>query len=282
MRVITEDKQYKTTLRPFQKALKRSHFYPLQFRNLSPFDASVWTLFGAYLEFVLQHDKPQWHPLSENIHLAVMADAGQLESRLIELSVVIEGVLGIGFPTIGKPDTELVAQIDSASKLIQESALGQAIKKRFAGSLSTMKSPRAKDRLLVLVNAGIIRHELMNAWHGMRNSAVHAPGLGGAEIELVYEQYQAALTLLNELVMLLIGYRGAYTDYSVRGWPQREWAGTLANIEGNAVSAREPKANKPQPVAEPVDLSALASLQCPASSEPASPVASQIQQTDPK
>jgi hypothetical protein len=68
----------------------------------------------------------------------------------------------------------------------------------------------------------------------MRNSAVHAAGLDPAEIGLVYKQYQTALTLLYELVMLLIAYKGPYTDYSVAGWPQREWAATLADLGGTS------------------------------------------------
>lgn len=99
------------------------------------------------------------------------------------------------------------------------------------------------------MNAGIIRPELVKAWTGMRNSAIHASGLGPVEIKLVYKQYQTALTLLNELVMLLIGYQGAYTGYSVVGWPQREWTGMLGRAEAGPTSSNETDSDIP-PVAE--------------------------------
>jgi hypothetical protein len=281
IRVVTEGNRYKTTLRPFQKPSKRSHFHPLRFGSSSPFDCPVWILFGAYLQFVLKNDKPKWHALSENIHLAVMADAGSLESRLIGLSVALEGVVKTGYPTVAHPDALHLAQIETASKLIEESSLDDSFKKRVAGVFGAMESPRAKDKLLAFVDAGIIRPELVRAWSGMRNSAVHASGLDPAEIESVYKEYQTALTLLNELVMLLIDYRGPYTDYSVAGWPQREWTGSLENTESRPTPPNQTTGDRPQ-IGQSTDSPSLISPRCPASSEAVSPVANQIRRTDPE
>jgi len=236
MRVVSEGKEYTTTLRPFPKPLKKSSFPPLKFGNSTPFDSAVWTLFGKYLEFVLQHDKPKWHTVSENIHLAVLGDSVSLESRLLGLSVAVEGVVNIGFPTIARADASLRNQIDLASKLISDSELDETFKSRIAGALGAMQFPRAKDKLRAFVDVGIIRRELVDAWSGMRNSAVHASGLDPAEIKAVHRDYQSALTLMHELVILLIGYTGAYTDYSLAGWPQREWTKTLGNLENSGTS----------------------------------------------
>ena len=278
IRVVTEGPSHKTTLRPFQKPSKISHFHPLRFGGSSPFDCPVWNLFGKYLDFVLKHDQPKWHPLSENIHLAVMADGGSLESRLIGLSIAIEGVVKIGFPAVAHPDATLLAQVSAASELIAESSLEDSFKKRVAGVFGAMQHPRAKDKLLEFVEAGIIRPELVKAWSGMRNSAVHASGLDPAEIRTVYKEYQIAVTLLNELVMLLIGYQGPYTDYSVVGWPQRDWDGVLQNAEENTQPASEANGDGVQITAGP----APSSPHGPASSEPVSPVGTQTQRTDPE
>jgi hypothetical protein len=281
IRVVAEGNQRKTALRPFQKPSKRSHFHPLRFGGSAPFDCPVWILFGAYLQFVLKNDKPKWHPLSENIHLAVMADAGSLESRLIGLSVALEGVVQVGFPTIAQPDAALFAQIGTARKLIEKSSLDDSFKRRIAGALGAMESPRAKDKLLAFVNAGIIRPDLVRAWSDMRNSAVHASGLDPAEIKSVHKEYQTALTLLNELVMLLIDYRGPYTDYSGAGWPQREWTGSLEHIESRPTPQNETTGDRAQ-IGESTGLPAFIAPRCPASSEAVSPVANQIQRTDPE
>ena len=109
------------------------------------------------------------------------------------------------------------------------------------------------------------------------NSAVNASGLDSAEIKSVYKEYQTALTLSNELVIVLIDYRGPYTDC----WPQREWTGSLASIESRPTPANETSSDGPQ-VAASADLRALISPRRPAFSEPALPVANQIQRTDPE
>jgi len=239
IRVASEDKQHVTTLRPFQKPLPKSTLPPLRFNGSTPGDRSVWTLFMKYLEFVLKHDQPKWHAVSENIHLAVIGNSASMESRLLGLSVALEGVATVGFPSIASADNRLDEQINAGLKLISESALDESFKSRLAGALGAMKIPRAKDKLRAFVGAGLIRRELMDAWSGMRNSAVHASGLDPAEIKTVHRNYQSALTLLNELVMLLIDYRGVYTDYSVPGWPQREWKGMFGSVEGAVTSSNE-------------------------------------------
>lgn len=239
IRVASEGKEHITTLRPFQKPLPQSSRPPLRFIGSTPHDRSVWILFAKYLEFVLKHDQPKWHTVSENIHLAVMGESASLESRLIGLSVALEGVVTAGFPSIAAPDDLLDKQIEAGLKLVCASALDDSFKKRLEGFLRAMRKPRAVDKLRVFVEAGLVRRELMDAWLGMRNSAVHASGLDPAERKTVYRTYHSALTLLNELVMLLIGYRGAYTDYSVPEWPQREWTGMLGSVEGARTSSNE-------------------------------------------
>jgi len=236
IRVASERKQHITTLRPFQKPLPKSTLPPLRFVGSIPGDRSVWTLFTKYLEFVFKHDQPKWHAISENIHLAVIGNSAPLESRLLGMSVALEGVTTVGFPSIVSADDLSDEQINSGLKLVSESALDESLKKRLAGALRAMKFPRAKDKLRAFVGAGLIRKELMDAWSRMRNSAVHAHGLDQAEIDTIHRNYLSVLALLNELVLLLIGYRGVYTDYSVLGWPQREWTGTLGSVEGVLIS----------------------------------------------
>lgn len=230
IRVIAESEQYSTTLRPFPKPSKKSSWPPLKFTGVLS-SGEVWILFGKYLEYVLPYEKPKWHSLSENVHLAVTADSSSLESRLLGLSVAVEGMLNTGFPSLATVDDSLRDEIVSACKLISESGLLDSFKRRVAGALGAMQIPRATDKLRVFAEADVTRRELVDAWSGMRNSAVHASELDPAEIRTVFRDYQSALTLLNELVMLLIGYRGQYTDYSVPGWPQREWKKSLKGLE---------------------------------------------------
>jgi hypothetical protein len=95
-----------------------------------------------------------------------------------------------------------------------------------------MLTPRPKDKLMSLVNAGLMRRELMTAWAVVRNSTVHAADFKPTKTAKIFHNYQSALTLLNELIFLIIGYVGQYTDYSVVGWPERNWEWTKREVEG--------------------------------------------------
>ncbi len=67
----------------------------------------------------------------------------------------------------------------------------------------------------------------MDCWASIRNSTVHPSDIDPAEIGELYDRYQSALTLFNELVILIIGYTSEYTDYSAPGWPRRKFDTTF-------------------------------------------------------
>ncbi len=184
-----------------------------------------------------QHTEP--HPLSENLHFAVAGDASPLDAGLVLLSIALEGVLKTGFPTVAVPDDSLGEQVDAACKLVSGSELSDTFKKRAIGSLNSMRASRAKDKLLALQKAGVIREELIRAWEDIRNASVHAEILDKTAIAKIYHKYQCVLTLLNELVFLVVGYTGQYTDYSVAGWPLRTFEKTMRDVDNDAVALRQ-------------------------------------------
>ena len=55
--------------------------------------------------------------------------------------------------------------------------------------VGAMHAPRAKDKLLALVEAGLIRKELMKAWGIIRNPTVHAADLDPTAIAEIYRDY---------------------------------------------------------------------------------------------
>jgi hypothetical protein len=105
IRTVWDGGQATTTLRPFPKAhLKHTTRPPIGFRSQQTAE-SVWNLFAKYLEYVLTHPKPEWHPLSESVHLAVEGVAGSVDAGMLALAVAVEGVLKTGFPTLAAPGT---------------------------------------------------------------------------------------------------------------------------------------------------------------------------------
>jgi hypothetical protein len=231
IRTVWDGRQVTTTLRPFPKAnLKRTPRPPIGFRSRQTAE-SVWNLFAKYLEYVLTHPKPEWHPMSESVHLAVEGDAGSVDAGMLALAVAVEGVLKIGFPKLAAPDAFLLEQIDAACKLVTESLLDDSFKGRVSGALNAMRASRAKDKLLAVQKAGVIRPELVRAWEKTRHPSVHADGFDKTAIDKIYRNYQSALTLFNELVFLVVGYTGQYSDFSVVGWPLRAFEQTMKDVE---------------------------------------------------
>jgi hypothetical protein len=261
VREVREGGRYTAALRPFPKIkAKQSGRPPIKCSSV-PSESDVWRLFAKYLEYVLPYPESRWHPLSEDVHVVVTGDAGSLDAGLLALSVSVEGALSVGFPKLATPGDGLRQQIVEATQLVSDSSLDGPFKKRLEGSITAMNTPRAKDRLRALVDVGLIRKELMDCWAKIRNSTVHASDTDPSEISDVYARYQSALTLFNELVILIIGYTGQYTDYSSLGWPRRKFDKTFQEhqsalrgdpmtFEDTAESTLTPTETHPRPTQE--------------------------------
>jgi hypothetical protein len=228
--------QTTTMLRPFPKPYTRkSNRPPVGFVSRRT-EEHVWRLFGKYLEHIALDARDDEHTLAKSVHFAVSGDMGPLDAGLLALSVAIEGALKTGFPTLAVPDEALRQKIEAAESLISNSTLDASFKPRVLGALGAMRFPRAKDRLLALQKAGVVRKELVKSWEATRNPAVHADPLDHDAIGELYRNYQSALTLFNELIFLVVGYSGQYSDYSVAGWPLRDFDKSNKDFEKETVT----------------------------------------------
>ena len=84
-----------------------------------------------------------------------------------------------------------------------------------------MKNARAKDILFKLRDNGIIDKQLIKVYGNLRNKAAHGVNDTGADLQNYSNEISAVLVLFNQLVFLLIGYNGEYTDYGTYNYPTR-------------------------------------------------------------
>lgn len=230
IRTVDREGVTTTSLRPFpQNESRNPPRPPIGFSGRMT-GKQVWHLFNKYFEHIISAPNEKWHPLSENIYLVALGDDRPLDAGLLALARGVEGVLKVGFPKLAAPDDALRKQIKEACALISKSPLNPNFKKRLLGSVKAMLASRAKDKLLALEKSGMIRRELIEAWECIRHPTVHGEGLDRTAIDKMYRDYQSALTLFNELVFLIIGYVGQYTDYSVPDWPLRNFEKPLNGI----------------------------------------------------
>ena len=70
-----------------------------------------------------------------------------------------------------------------------------------------------------LADAGLVSRGLVETWKRLRDSAAHAEVIELDKLQEEIDSIMAVATLFNQLVFILIGYQGKYTDYSERGFP---------------------------------------------------------------
>lgn len=184
-------------------------------------DGYYWKLFCAFFKYCLAHKEQQWHPLYSLIYNVIESSKASLEAHALTLTVAIEGILKIGYANIGIPSKETLELIDTAIKEIEQSKIDPSLIARLIGAMGAMKFPRAKDKLIILKNDGVINDYLYKAWDGLRNSSAHSDELELANIQELINDTNKVCVLFYMLIFDIIGYEGEYTDYSTFGFPNR-------------------------------------------------------------
>ena len=200
---------------------------PISFRSHDTAD-SVWTLFEKYLDHVISYPEKSWHPLFGLIHSVIESGNASLEAQALTLSVSTEGLLKREFSALATPDESFEEQVDDARHLIERSDLNETIKERLKGFLGSILSPRAKDRLFVLKEKGLIDDDFVEAWNRLRNSSAHADSPKSIDLQAYLNLCNSVLVLFYHLVFLAIGYTGDYTDYSSYHYPIRRFDKIIA------------------------------------------------------
>lgn len=208
-------------LRSYDDTTSQKSSHPPLSGNQPKLDGEVWLIFEKYLKHVASYTKPYWHPLTGHVMSVLRASRASLDAQALSLAVAVEGLLKLKFKGLGKPTSEILGQIERLQHLIEESDLDAGFKKRLEGTISSLKSPRPKDILHELAVTGEIRESLAKTWGILRNAHAHADSQDPEKIAELLKECQIVRTLLNELVFIVIGYEGSYTDYSTEDWPIR-------------------------------------------------------------
>jgi hypothetical protein len=194
--------------------------YPCRFHD--PID-SFWKVFISYFEYVLPHPGESLHPVTSQILAVHRSESGSIDAQALSLALAVEGISKYGYKNFGAPTDGEKELIEKAILVISNSEINENLKPRIIGAASNMKYARADDRLTSAAKSGIIRDSLIPVWKRLRNSHAHAKLLDIEKIQKTIDDCNAVRTLMHELVFGLIKYKGYYSDYSVPGWPVREY-----------------------------------------------------------
>jgi hypothetical protein len=194
-----------------------------------PISQMAWPLFDKYFSYVCQDLSAAYHRLSVLSRTVIESGKASLDVQALTLSVSIETLLMDEMKGLYEVSESLVRNIGCASQVITESgALDASFRKRLLGALGAMKHPRAKDVLATLQQRGLIDGELIKTYGKLRNKMAHGTYDPDVDIQNFFNQTSTVLVLFYQLVFLLIGYVGNYTDYGEYGYPTKKFTGKLA------------------------------------------------------
>jgi hypothetical protein len=202
-----------------------------------------WQLFSAYLRHIVDHPSPDpfhYSPLATQLRPLISGESDELVVIALLVTVAVEGVLHLEFPQFGKPTSVFVGCLERAQEVLRRmKGMEDGFRNRAGGALSAMKEARARDKLIALRDMKVLTEEMIGAWTGLRNASAHATiDPKSFDNQRLWNQCNTVATMLHLLVFTAIGYSGRYLDFSVEGWPEKEFVPpTLRSSETPAEGA---------------------------------------------
>ncbi|HEX5422023.1 MAG TPA: hypothetical protein VFW94_00620 [Candidatus Acidoferrales bacterium] len=213
--------------RPRQTAKPRLH-KPIQFFGGHDLTGSMWALFQKYYDFASSEASENWHPVSIHLHNASEASAASVDTQRLALGIAVEGIAAATLASVAThaPDQavrSILAHLDRWQGM-PDWPERDSFRDRVKGLFGLLRMPRAKDRLWWAAARGFISDADVRAWSKLRNAAAHPDELDPSITQKSLALIEHVTTVMYKLVFAAIGYEGAYTDYSTRGWPTQQFS----------------------------------------------------------
>ncbi|MBR1170236.1 hypothetical protein [Bradyrhizobium liaoningense] len=206
-------------------------------RGTAAFHVNSWGLFSTYLEFVIRKTKfGNWNPCSGYLHIAHEASANSLDAWGIGLSVAVEGLASMISIDQDKAEKDKRKAENEKLKKLRDFIIKQISSRtrlrpyadRIRGMMAGLTEVRAVDRLKWLSDHDGTRDDLVSAWKRLRNRGVHPATKGEVDVasldfQKMIDELNAVTVLLYHIIFHLIDYRGPYTDYSTRNFPESQY-----------------------------------------------------------
>jgi hypothetical protein len=194
-----------------------------------------WKLYTSYLQFVCQWTDGTFHPCTRHLIPVYNTNNGSIEARALALSVNVEGLTRVLFPDSESKSNETKALVGRLRqhcvswKEFDDPQTKNAWLNRVSGLLGQLLSPTPRDILRRLSAANAIEERLIGAWTKLRPKAAHANIWGSSDTQELVDLCASVRVLIHQLVFLVIGYEGVFTDYSCRGYPLKYFRGRTVN-----------------------------------------------------
>lgn len=134
------------------------------------------------------------------------------------LSISVEGLIKTYLSDFKRTDLKEVTDFNNAMDLIKSADLMDKTKERLCRTIENFKvqlNPYAIMR--EISSKGIISKNLPDKWKKLRNSELHFNSK--TNLEKLINGCDSLLSLYYQLIYLIIGYEGLFTDYSKNDFP---------------------------------------------------------------
>ncbi len=201
----------------------------------------AWKLYDKYLRYILRYKEDDWHPLSSRVYQVILASGYSFFTQALILCTTIEGVLKEEFSKLAHPSSLYLRLMGSAQKHMNQWEKTEEIKQkikhgkkdikntinivnsRINGLFGLVKIPRVIDTLRVLVQSGAIKKEHVDSWKKLRSMTAHAYSPKYLSTQEFIDDFYRVLVLFHHLIFHAIDYKGKYCDYSLRGFPLKDY-----------------------------------------------------------
>ncbi len=189
-------------------------------------------LFECYLKHTLSCERKR-HPLWGHLNAVYKASTGSfIDAKAMTLAVAIESLLGSEYGNLGKPSKRDRKEIARFQTHLREWQGNGQVKARIEGAISQLLLPRALDKMRALAQRGIITEEQQRAWQKLRNLSTHSYQSTGLSSDKFLELIHQVEVLFYHLIFHSIGSQGPYIDFSLPGWPIKEYPHMLGQVAG--------------------------------------------------
>lgn len=206
------------------------HHPPLRLQDHGS-SKDFWRIFKCYFDYVSQSSRKSWHPLSIRVREIVASRRVSLPAEALALSVGVEGVAKCSMERIrellAKCDCSLPSKDDDKkSKLIEaigiikgNPLIDNHAKERILNVVNSWLGQSPMDLVVLFLRAYKLPMGLFQSWKTLRHPGAHGSGTGTISTGDTIKLRNEVLYLFDRLVLAIIGYEGAFTDYSQSGWP---------------------------------------------------------------
>ncbi|MBB3211646.1 hypothetical protein FHW67_000894 [Herbaspirillum sp. Sphag1AN] len=206
-------------LSPYRPALNHLVDEPLQARENA---LDFFRLFDSYYVHSSENAKgEEFSQLSVAIGALFNLKGLAIGEISLVIGVTIEALLKEGFSELEEIDPEIIVEVEVVEDVINSlTTIREKSRGRMKGSMSGIKSIRARDKLEKLQKLGLVNQMELQHWKKLRNTSAHGSlRIDPQKWQQHLQRIFAVTTLAYKLTFLRIGYFGPYTDYGSPGWP---------------------------------------------------------------